>query len=411
MICESEFDALQAMVSALIHYASHSDAVHHGIAAPVVKICGTGELKLDVSYHQTVVTPYISGQFQRGFRSAADSYASNFPASTAEQEESNADDLPDDFISAVQAEYGLAPARIGHLLRLWEDDALERNELIVCTTKATFIERLAKGGFSTDEIDSLFEAFVLKPRSQWDSTPSGFRKEDWYPWRFSRRLSLFSRPLISCGESPEDAFIYAPGFVSETMRAILSRLYRAVFPKEYYHSAEMRAWADSQTLRNGAAFEVRVTDNMLTLGWSARSSVKMTELGADKSYGNVDVLAWDVSKGHVLVVECKNLRQARTVGEICEKLRNFRGEEKDDLHAHLRRFHWLRSNQKEVARITTIEPSKQRLIPLLITNALVPMQFITDLPLPPELILPIQDLPTSLSSVVDRQWSIRFPRA
>jgi hypothetical protein len=409
-ICESEFDALQAMVTALIHYASHSDALHHGVANPAIMICGTGELKLDVSYHQSVVTPYLSGKFQRGFRSAADNYASNYAESTAESNGMQVAEVPEKFASAVKAEYGLLPARIADLLGFLEDDALQRDELIVCTTRSQFVDRLRGGGFTPAEINAIFEAFVLRHRAQWDSTPPAFRKEDWYPWRFSRRLSLFSRPLICCGELPSDAFVYAPGFVTEAMRAILSRLYSAVFPKEYYHSDEMRAWADAQTLRNGAAFETRVKEDLAALGWNARAGVKMTELGANKSYGNVDVLAWNASTGVILVTECKHLREARTIGEICEKLRNFRGEEQDDLHAHLRRFEWLCSNQSQLARITTIPAANQRLIPILVTNALVPMQFVNDLPLPPQLILPVRELATALPAILNRNWSIRFPR-
>jgi len=407
-ICESEFDALQAMVTALIHYASHSDAVHHGAANPVVMICHTGELKLDVSYHETVVTPYLSGHFQRGFRSAADNYSSNFPDSATKGDDTEADEVPKEFVSAVEAEYGLPPKRIADLLQFLEDDALQRDELIVCSTKSQLIDRLKGGGFSEVEIDAVFKAFVLEPRARWDSTPLGFRKEDWYPWRFSRRLSLFSRPLICCGKLPEDAFLYAPGFVTEVMRAILTRLYSAVFPKEYYHSSEMRAWADAQTLRHGAAFETRVKNEISTLGFNARVGVKMTELGADKSYGNVDVLAWNESTGVILVIECKRLRQARTIGEIYEKLRNFRGQEEDDLHAHLRRFEWLRSNQTQMTRITRISSEGQRLIPILVTSALVPMQFVRDLPLPPQLIVPIRELATSLPVILDNSWSIRF---
>lgn len=406
-ICESDFDALQAMVTALIYYAHHSDAVHHGIAKPVLMICGTGELKLDVDYQQTVVSPYLSGHFQRGFRRAADSYASNFPESTAEPDETQVDDVPEKFVSAVQAEYRLSPTRIADLLRFLADDALERDELIVCTTKSQFIDRLVRGGFSPVEVEAIFNSFVLKPRTRWNSTPSGFRKQDWYPWRFSRKLSLFSRPLICCGELADDAFVYAPGFVTEAMRAIVSRLYSAAFPKEYYHSLEMRAWADSQTLHNGTTFETRVTEELAKLGWDARAGVKMTELGASKAYGNVDVLAWNGSTGVILVIECKHLRQARTIGEICEKLRNFRGQEQDDLHAHLRRFEWLQLNQTQLARITTIRSSEQRLIPLLVTNALVPMQFVTNLPLPSQLIVPIRDLATSLPAIIERSWLIR----
>jgi hypothetical protein len=410
IISESEFDYLQASIAALMFFASHSDALHHGVASPPVMVCGTGELKLDVQYHESVINPYLTGFFEAGFRSAADAYGSSFPTADQKPAERIDTSLPGDFVSAVQAEFGILPERLIDLVKFLQNDALKHDELIVITNTSSFKELLLGGGFTAEEINSVLAAFALHPRNRWDCAPSGFRNEDWYPWRFSRRLSLFSRPFVIWKGKSGTNILYAPGFILDAIGAILTRLYSAVLPKEYYSSPEMRRWADAQTLRHGNEFEMKVNDKLSSLGWTGRHGVKMTELGANKTYGNVDVLAWNLHTSTILITECKHLRRARTVGEICEKLRNFRGEEQDDLHAHLRRFEWLSANRDRLSRITKIPAVQQRIVPLLVTNALVPMQFVRDLPLPVDLIVPINQLEAVLPAIIQQSWDIRHAR-
>jgi hypothetical protein len=91
--------------------------------------------------------------------------------------------------------------------------------------------------------------------------------------------------------------------------------------------------------------------------------------------GDVDVLAWhgDV----VCICECKELLFARTVGEVVSQLVRFRGQPGDDLDKHLQRVNVLRENYQGLHRITNID--LPRLVSILITSKIVPMQFGPDL--------------------------------
>lgn len=69
-------------------------------------------------------------------------------------------------------------------------------------------------------------------------------------------------------------------------------------------------------------FENTVADQCKAIGLGARASIRMTEFGADSSYGDLDTFAWD-NRGTFLAIECKRLRAARTVAKIGEQLRAF----------------------------------------------------------------------------------------
>jgi hypothetical protein len=101
-----------------------------------------------------------------------------------------------------------------------------------------------------------------------------------------------------------------------------------------------------------------------------------------------DVLAW-THDGLVHPIECKNLRFARTIGEIVDQLNRFKGESNDELAKHMRRRDWLRSHVAEVARLTGLAAGRIIIEPLMVTNTIVPMQFASGLPIPAENIIPV----------------------
>ncbi len=115
----------------------------------------------------------------------------------------------------------------------------------------------------------------------------------------------------------------------------------------------------------------------------------MTELGAPAELGDVDVLAWKPS-GEIQIVECKRLQLARTLAEIAEICRRFRGEARDQLNKHVRRVNWLRNNAKGLQHIVGFTPNTARIDNRLVTNTHVPMTYMTELPIKADKIGPLK---------------------
>ena len=126
----------------------------------------------------------------------------------------------------------------------------------------------------------------------------------------------------------------------------------------------------------------------------------MSTIGAPKhaGLGDIDVLAWN-SAGYVYVVECKRLLTALTPREVIQRLEDFRSsrEEKDSLGRHLRRIDWLRENPAAVAKVTALPIPKIRLVPLLVTSDIVPMQFFAEMKFPMNQVIAFDDLKGTIS--------------
>ena len=125
-------------------------------------------------------------------------------------------------------------------------------------------------------------------------------------------------------------------------------------------------------------------------GWQARHEVQMTALGGSAELGDIDVLAWKPN-GDIQLIECKRLQLARTVAEIAEICRRFRGEAQDELDKHVRRVKWIKANHIGLQRIVGFVPEPARIYDKLVTNTHVPMMYLTSLPIEADKIGPLKE--------------------
>ncbi len=380
-ISEADFHELLALVELLISAAHASDAIQYDLTPPNITIFPNGEFAVDQSYQQGVMIPYVKEHFGEQFAASATAYPKYFddPRNMPKPAPS---DFPSGFVEAFAAEFGITPDELTTAYHVLSDDALGEQKLVVTRTDARFREILRPVFQREDAVEAFIDNFALAPRKRWDSTPVGFSDKDWYPWRYRRRLSLVMRPFVRDVDG-KGSIIFAPGLVHDSVGLLLTRLLTGRLPADEFRSEEMRSWIGEMTRQRGEEFEIAVAGEFTAGGLKALASRPMTEFGADKSYGDLDVLAWTANGSVFYAVECKRLRFARTVGEVGEQLREFRGEEMDRLAKHLRRCNWLRQHMDELMRISKTSSSRRTIVPLLVPSTIVPMQFVSGLPLDP----------------------------
>ena len=187
---------------------------------------------------------------------------------------------------------------------------------------------------------------------------------------------------------------YSIQTVGESLWYTLDRIKNGWMRQESINSEDMKIFIGRAAKELGREFERKVSNRLFELGWKiTRENIEMSSLGAPKKLGDVDVFAWTSNGNEMFVIECKRLKPARTVGEIGEQLNEFQGEAKDSLGCHLQRMDWIQKNSEAVLHHFGISTIK-KFTPLLITNTVVPMKFITNLPLSQEQILPFGSLAT-----------------
>lgn len=383
-----DLDELLAKAALLVEAATDSDAIQSDLVKPRIQLHPNGEYTLDRSFHDTVIRPFFANYLREEFEDAAGDYSKLYHRKRQTRRTRMEEIYSRDFISAFGAEFGLTPDEAIDGMAELMDLAVEIGSVLIETTVGALRERLTiVRGLSLEPYRAFVRTFGLFHRPAWDQPPGGFNIKDLSPWRFSRRLSVTVRPMLVFGERDDDKVFYGAGALRETLGYLVARTERGQLPSTFFTSEEMKSYWGAVNHERGHAFSKSVADDFRNKGWRARDEVQMTQLGGPSELGDLDVLAW-MPTGEVLLIECKRLQLARTVAEIAEICRRFRGEAKDELNKHMRRVAWVMQHPSSLESIVGFVPDLCRIEARLVTSTHVPMMYLKSLPIPVDKIRP-----------------------
>lgn len=376
-----DLDFLMARVSLLTGVAGRADEIHHGFAEKV-EIRPSGAFRFEDDFAQGIHGPFMVALSRDQFDAAADGYASFYEAPEELDDEEYERQRNADFDAAFVAEYGITPLRMTDFVSRLGECAVEAgNGRATLRRSALKADLLALGGVDEDAAELFLANWTLVPRAKWDEQKlEGATAKDWFPWRFARRLSLLSRPIVQLTQEDDPLCLVSPVIAEHGLHYAL-RAYNARLPDSYFRTEAMRSWIGAAIDRLGHAFNHRVADRLRELGLQTKADYLMTRLGGVAKDGDVDVLAWHVQTGEVFVIECKRLLADKTVGEVAERLVEFgpdhqeRNGRRGPTRRHLDRVAKLRDNLAVLTAATGIPKASIKLRSCLVTSALVPMQF------------------------------------
>ncbi len=347
-VADFDLSNLMALAMMIHHLGGYSDAIRYESMRPEVRISPAGEVQIDVSFFDSIVTPvgesFVSGQIARNRRDYSELLHDPEPL-TEEQATSKTDAR---FAIAWNAEMGVSLGDFRAGL-----EALE-NRLFLTGQACEMLPRPALLQYLSEHIDCA-EQFVssleLLPREGWKSIPQPYSDQDRQPWRFRRRLSAARRPILRLEPSAESDVMIVPGMIRDAFSIQLHNFYYGQYDRGALASKEMQSWREHIVAKEAVEFEERVVTRLQGLGWQAKRRVTFSQVLARKlseDPGDIDVLAWHPD-GRVVLLECKDLQFAKTSSEIAKQLFKFRGEadEKgrpDLLAKHLKRVELAKQN-------------------------------------------------------------------
>ena len=388
-LSQSDLDDLIAETLIFIQAATDSDAIYYELTEPLVELHANGEYTIDRNFNDTLITPFKRAYYTEEFEKAARRYGEMYQYE-APGDRMKADEvLSLEFNNAFSEEFGLTPddAIIG--LREMMALALDRNSIVVDTTCGNVRTVLMREGQLTpDASEAFIRTLTICRRDEWNSPPPGFKDRDLYPWRFSRRLSTTFRPIVAFGTRDDDRLVFGAGTLRRGVMHLMAKTECGHLPSEFFMSQEMRRYIGSTNNKRGHAFARTVAEAMSGRRWNTRVELQMTELGAPAELGDVDVLAWN-SVGDIQLIECKRLQLPRTVAEIGELCRRFRGDAKDQLDKHVRRVEWIKARLTCLQSVIGFVPDPDRVDVRLVTDTHVPMTYVKSLPIDADMIGPL----------------------
>jgi len=375
---ELDVSRLLARALQMHQYGGWSEAIRYEGKESEIRIAPLGDVFTEATFEEKIASPYGDALGVKRFRQGADRYEQNYETPQFRPNSVNAFE-PEFWLAWMEHfKFTIDDARM--FLDNIENEAIRLDEYVFISSFEELAGLESAGKLSSDKVRAILDSLALVPRPSWSETPAGFKPRDWYPWRFRRRLSCVTRPILKLSGVPTEKYVVAPGMVRTGLAKVIDYCYRGGFEAKDFPVGKMRSWIGAAENRRGHEFNTQVRDRLRKLGWQAESDVRLTKLlnrKTDRDYGDVDVFAW--RDRQILVIECKDLELAMTVGEMARQVFEFRGvyDRKgypDRLKKHLLRLDLLRSNAADVRKYaktggtTTIDAA-------LVFSDLVPMHF------------------------------------
>jgi hypothetical protein len=339
-----------------------SEAIRFGAKKAEIRITPLGDLDTQSDFDDEIGNPYTATLVTRRFVQGAESYEERFVRH--DSAESARDLFEPEFWEAWSEAFGCTIDEVRAFIDNLEDEAMRLKTFAFVTDLAGLRGLDGFVRLGSDTVAKILDMFTLRARQEWSATPRGFSRRDWYPWRYRRRLSVISRPILQFNATGEARYLVAPGMVRDGFRKVLDYCHDGGYDAKNFPPGRMRSWIGSTENKRGHKFNLQVAERLRQLGWQARANVALTEIlnaKLPRNYGDVDALAW--RDGRVLAIECKDLELAMTIGEIARQLYEFRGEtvegKPDRLKKHLIRTEVLQQQASAVARFAGIAGTAQ----------------------------------------------------
>lgn len=270
--------------------------------------------------------------------------------------------LEPDLIAALQAEYGVSSATFGDFSAGLCDLAVAAGHDVMLVTRSELIARVRDGkGIDKTALALLVDRLTLPCRDGWDDVPAGAHSNDYDLGRFDRPQSLIGRPLLALSKGPDPLLAVGPAAVERAFLHNLSGAITGNLQDRFWSSKAMRSHVGRAANRAGMAFNDGIAEDLRAIGLPADASIapwaclnhKATP--TIKLLGDIDVLAFSPDRRHAWVIEAKDIKLCRTLGETARRLSDYRGQMRadgkpDNLLRHLDRVAYVRAHAADLAK-------------------------------------------------------------
>ncbi|MCC5049754.1 hypothetical protein LLE59_20845 [Xanthomonas campestris] len=371
-----QIQALLAQVELVTRLGGLSDGIHYGVLRPHLRVSALGDILLRDEFGREVVAPMLSQAVGSNYVDSAGGFRRHYgPQEGVDRTEHL---LDSEFLEAWQGEMGFGVDEARHLLDAIEDYAIKRRAPTLQIRRGELVALLASR-CDAATAERFIDQLLLARRPRWAQPPQGFKSREILPWRFGRRLSIVTRPIVQMNDDDDALYMLAPRLVRSGFFYLLRGAFHGTLDQSFFQTPAMRdAWWGKAN--EGHTFNALVADQLRAAGWEVRAGIELTAVlnaKLDRDYGDVDVLAWCPGGEDVFVVECKDLSFRRNYSEIAALLSDYQGDFKngkpDKLKRHLMRVECAASHLPAVARFTGVAAPKIR--SCLLVAGLVPMQF------------------------------------
>lgn len=374
-INNDDVDFLHALVEQIINFGNLSEVIHEEFSDTPIDILPSGRIGIDHNFFNNELNALADSIVMSDINDSVQS--DHF---VSEKIAGYEDSITRDF----EAEWGVCIFDVVAICNFLSRHAIyERKTSFVKILESDFFALFEDLPFTKAQIESFIKIMSLNSRGSISSPPEGYRNEDIFPWRYNRRLSYISLPLISLQLNGEKYFIWGPRHLEMAAENLLANFYNGSLkvPTEFKRINSQLA---KRNAINGKKFRARVF-NWLEQNTSLSlipHEVKISTNGAfktDRNYGDIDILAIDGNSKTLILFEIKNTKQAKVIYEFKRDIESYLSKL---IPKHMERAKWIESNLESVSSHIKRDVTDYKVFSAIISSSTLPVKYMEKSPLP-----------------------------
>jgi hypothetical protein len=354
---EMDYDELSAMALHHFGYCELVPSLAGDRLTPKLIISPTGDLLYDHRFGDDTLAPSAAAMHAEQRLRHVDDYGEWLARTPGAQNR-----LEPDLVAALEAEYAVPSSGFGEFSSGLCDLAVADGCDVLLLPRSELIARLHEHKRIDEAVLSgLIDRLILPSRAGWDDVPAAAHTNDYDLGRFDRPQSMIGRPLLAISDGPDPVLAVGPAAVERSLLHNLSGAMNGSLQDRFWSSKEMRSHVGRAANRAGMAFNDSIAEDLRAMGLPADASVapwaclNHQATPAIKLLGDIDVLAFSSDHRHAWVIEAKDIKLCRTLGETARRLSDYRGlmrrdGKPDNLLRHLERVSYIRAHATDLAK-------------------------------------------------------------
>jgi hypothetical protein len=394
-ISTTEIEYLLAEVYKIFEFGRISDALYYDIVG--IDIFGLEKGMLffkDNTSIDTIMDKYQNTVASHDLEQNIKTYDRLYKKRSQEKQNEPEDKLLASFNKAYIEEFGFnyeLPLQISFLLAQF---AFDNNKTHLDLTYNEIMDIIVNSPIqfeTADEIKKCIDYFTLNVRNKFEEQKGSkyFRNNN--VWLFKRPLSPLLKPFIKI---TTERFLLFTRLLCRANEYFFDLCYNGELDHELF-GKKMLTYFGHRRNEIGNVFNDDVAKWFVDQRYKTKSNLQMKTIGFKKNdvdLGDIDVLAFNETKNIIYIIECKKLERAMTPKDMGQQIKRFLKGNDRWLSRHIARYKWIIDNKDSVIKKLKIGTPDTKIVPILLVNDIIPMQFMNTLDYPTENIITMSDL-------------------
>ncbi len=363
---EMDYEEMLSICSAIIDWANTSDYYRYKIIDSDMSILNSGRIGIDKTDIDKLATLNGTAAIKR-INDHSNPYIDTYHADILALQP------PQELNIAYLEEFGFTFTDfINFTYAMLEiGDEIESN--VKTITQDELPDRIKKYvKLDVKVIWQIIDSLSLSQRNDYLTPPSGFSKNDIWPWKFNRRLSVTRRPIVNY----DNKFIWGNRQLYHCMLFTIDLINDAKLPV-FNEKGKLKSLLGRIANSGGNHFNDAVADKLKKIdGLIIDSKVKKIngiKITDDKNQdiGDIDVLIIYPKKKKIIVAEVKDFSFTKSPYEMHQEYLRVFCDQKGELcyiSKHKRRVAWIKNHIDDIIKHYNLAHGKWKIDDVLILN-------------------------------------------